>query len=126
MTKEEKFKEITLVYVEDDDFIREGIAKYLRRRCKKLVEAADGKEGLEAYKANLPEMIITDIEMPVMNGIEMIEKILDLNGDQPIIITTGYDDDEHKSDRVCKNILKPINLAGLLEAIDDCLGLTDD
>ena len=126
MKKEEKLKQITIIYVEDDDVVRQGIAKFLSRRCKKLVEAANGKEGFEEYKKNMPAMVITDIEMPIMGGMEMIDKILDYKEKQPIIITTGYDDDEHKSNRVCRNILKPIRLDELLDAVISCLGLTDD
>ena len=126
MTKVEKLKAITLLYVEDDELVRLGVYNFLKRRCKEVYLAENGQEGLEQFHKYCPEMIITDIEMPVMNGMEMIKEILESKERQPIIITTGYNDDEHKSDRVCRNIIKPINLQELLEAICACLKLEDD
>ncbi len=121
MTRDERLKEVTLLYVEDDDLIRKHTARCLRRRCKNLIEARNGKEGLEAYRQNKACVVITDIEMPVMDGMEMIEKITTLNAKQPIIITTGYNDKEHKSKKAFKNMVKPIILNELIEAICSAL-----
>ncbi|MBF0276127.1 MAG: response regulator [Nitrospinae bacterium] len=126
MTKEEKLKDITLLYVEDDDLIRKSVSRFLARRCNKLIEASNGAEGLRAFNEHLPALVITDIEMPVMNGMEMIETILKQDSHQPIIITTGYDDDEHKNNKVSQNIIKPINLKELTESICTALDLKDD
>jgi YesN/AraC family two-component response regulator len=61
--------------------------------------------------------------MPIMGGMEMIGRIFEIDGQQPIIITTGYNDKAHTSDMVCCNILKPLDDEKLFEAIIlRCLG----
>ncbi|MCI4626078.1 MAG: response regulator [Candidatus Magnetoovum sp. WYHC-5] len=112
---------LVILYVEDDHVVRPNVGKFLRRRCKMVIEAANGKEGLDEYVANRPDVVITDIEMPIMNGIEMIDKILIINENQVIIITTAYNDIEHKSNRVCKNLIKPIIREQMIEAIVECV-----
>ncbi len=122
---DERLKELTLLYVEDDKLIRTHTARFLRRRCKNLIEATNGQEGYEAYLENPDCVVVTDIEMPVMDGLEMIDKILKENSRQPIIITTGYNDDAHKSKKVHKNLIKPIILTELAEAIASSITATE-
>ncbi|MBF0519365.1 MAG: response regulator [Nitrospirae bacterium] len=123
MTKEResKLKDITVLYVEDDAIVRIIIAKFMRRRCKAVFEAENGKAGVELYKQHEVDIVVTDLEMPVMNGFEMIGHILKIEREQPIIITTGYNDDEHTVIEACKHIIKPIDEEKLLNAIIDCV-----
>ncbi|KJU87585.1 response regulator receiver protein [Candidatus Magnetobacterium bavaricum] len=114
-------KRINVLCVEDEIIVRLGLGRYLSRRCKAVYEAENGKDGLERYKDHKPDVVITDIEMPVMNGLEMIDRILEIDGNQAIIITTAYDDNEHKSDRACRNIIKPIDYDELVKAIIKCM-----
>lgn len=115
-------KTISVLYVEDDDLVRESIGKFLRRRCKVVYEAENGKTGLELYNWHAVDIVITDLEMPVMDGFEMIKMILETNGIQPIVITTGYSDDEHKVREACEHIIKPIDEDKLISAVLFCLG----
>jgi YesN/AraC family two-component response regulator len=123
LKQEEFLKGLRVLYVEDDVIVRLSLGRFLRRRFKEVAEAGNGKDGLELYKALRPDIVITDIEMPVMNGIEMIERISAIVGkDGPIIIvTTGYDDDKHKSDKACANLLKPMDHDLLMEVIVRCM-----
>ena len=122
LKQEEFLKGLRVLYVEDDVIVRLSLGRFLRRRFKEVAEAGNGKDGLELYKALRPDIVITDIEMPVMNGIEMIEKISALGKDGPIIIvTTGYDDDRHKSGSACANLLKPLDHELLVEVIVRCM-----
>jgi CheY-like chemotaxis protein len=118
-------KTLTLLYVEDEGHIREMVSRFLRRRVAKVYEAVNGKEGLDIYTQNKDEidLVITDIQMPIMNGMIMIDNILKINAVQPIIITTAYNDEQHTSDSVCKNLIKPINVEQLLEYIMYCTGV---
>jgi Response regulator containing CheY-like receiver, AAA-type ATPase, and DNA-binding domains len=117
-------KTITVLYVEDDTYIRTLVAKFLRRRVAKLYEAVNGKEGLDIYISNKDDidLVITDIQMPVMSGMVMIEEIQKLDETLPIIITTGYNDEYHTSDKVYRNIIKPIDCDKLLECVMFCMG----
>ncbi|MEO5361067.1 MAG: response regulator, partial [Nitrospirota bacterium] len=100
------------------------LAKFLRRRVAKLYEAANGKAGLDIYTSNKDEIniVITDIQMPVMSGMAMIEAIQKISNPPPIIITTAYNDEQHTSDKVCRNMIKPIENERLIECILLCLG----
>lgn len=121
-------KTVTVLYVEDDAYIRTLTARFLKRRVANLYEACNGKEGLDMYTLNKTDIniVITDIEMPFMSGMEMIEEILTMDESQPIIITTGYKDEFHTSGKVCKNIIKPIDCKKLLESILHCIGMKDN
>ncbi len=115
-------KESTVVYVEDEQEIRTQITIFLKRRVKAIYEAANGEEGLEKIKEHNPDVVITDIEMPVMNGLEMIKKIRELyDGSKPIIVITGYLDDEHFSSEADIYVYKPIDMYRLVEVIEEVL-----
>ncbi|MBF0343786.1 MAG: response regulator [Nitrospirae bacterium] len=114
-------KQLSALYVEDNDAMRESLGKYMRRRFGELWLSQNGKEGLELYKKHCPDIVITDIEMPVMDGITMITKIREINDDQPIIITTAFNDDEHTNIR-CLNLIKPIDAERLIDAVLYCVG----
>ncbi|MBF0317081.1 MAG: response regulator [Nitrospirae bacterium] len=121
MDKDQIFKDKRLLYVEDDEIIRVNIAHFLRRRFKEVTEAENGRQGLNLYSPGTYDIVITDIEMPIMNGLKMIDKILEIDSTQRIIITTGYNDDEHKSKKACVNIIKPIIRETLLIELYRCL-----
>ncbi|MBF0466953.1 MAG: response regulator [Nitrospirae bacterium] len=115
-------KTISVLYVEDDCLVLESIGRFLKRRCKVVYEAENGKVGLELYRLHDVDIVITDLEMPVMNGFQMIKSILDTKDTQPIVITTGYSDDEHKVEDACAHIIKPIAEDELVRTILHCLG----
>ena len=117
----ELFKDLTILYVEDEPLVQKSIGSILKRRVKKVYFANNGKDGIEAFKEHLNEidLILTDIEMPIMNGLEMIEKIKAIRDEKPIIIITAFDDDEHKSDLADEFIVKPVKKEQLFHAIED-------
>lgn len=84
------FKESTILIVDDDLVLHEYLGYLLKKRCKKLYFAKDGIEGLEQYKRYSPDIVITDLTMPLMNGIVMSQKIKEINLLQPIVLLTGY------------------------------------
>ena len=104
----------TILYVEDDDGIRNQLVKFLEYFSTKLITAKDGQEGLELYKKYLPDIVISDIKMPKMNGIEMVKLIKNINPKQYIIFTTAHSESNYFLDaldmQVYAYILKPINL----------------
>ncbi len=94
----EHAKELTVLYVEDEELIRSNTAEFLRLLFKRVDEAADGELGLDQYLAFKKETgksydtLISDINMPNMNGITMCKEILDLNPEQAIVIMSAHDD----------------------------------
>ena len=83
-------EEIKLLLVEDDNNFRKVTKDSLEMMGKyEVFEAANGKEGYKAYKSFAPDVIVTDVDMPVMSGLEMIEKIKTEDPNIPILITSG-------------------------------------
>ncbi|PLX66110.1 MAG: hypothetical protein C0603_11890 [Denitrovibrio sp.] len=119
--KEDIISEVRIFYVEDEPAIREGFVRFLRRRTDNLFVFTNGKEALDAFEEYKPDLIITDIRMPVMDGLEMSDKIKKLNPTVPIIVTTGHNDEELflKSINIGidKYIKKPIDFAYLIDVI---------
>ncbi|QSZ43008.1 response regulator [Sulfurimonas aquatica] len=80
----------TVLYVEDDESVRSSFLHYLESFFKRVAVAFDGKEGLELYKNSRYDLVITDIEMPSMNGIEMATEIKKINDAQDIVVVSAY------------------------------------
>lgn len=93
--KERKKLDIKILYVEDEQLVRETIYEMLNRRIENVIVAADGQEGLEKYHSENPAIIITDIKMPNMDGLEMISQIKEDNIDVPIIITSAHSESQY-------------------------------
>ncbi|MGA1939416.1 EAL domain-containing protein [Arcobacter sp. YIC-310] len=114
--------DITLLYVEDEESIREELSYFLEKRVKKLYVASDGLEGLQLYKEVNPDIIISDIRMPNLNGIEMCEEIKKINENARIIILTAFNDSENLTNAINLNIdrylIKPTNLKTLHDSIN--------
>ncbi len=115
-------KQINLLYVEDDEAVRKALSRGIRKRVKNLYLAQDGQDGYEKYLEYKPDIIITDINMPILNGLQMATKIRDIDEDIPIIITTAH----NETDIFLKSIelkisgflLKPIDTKKLFDSIE--------
>ena len=82
--------DMILLYVEDDAGIRKSMSKYLEKFFASVVVAADGVEGLELYRKQHFDIVITDLSMPKMNGSEMIVEIRESDSEISILITTAH------------------------------------
>jgi len=85
-------KEITLLYVEDSFTIRELFARKIEDDINKLIVAVDGEDGFEKYCEFKPDIVVTDIIMPKMNGIDMSKKIKEINPDAIIVALSSHSD----------------------------------
>jgi PAS domain S-box-containing protein len=118
-------KTITVLYVEDDYLIREQTKAMFQNLFKETIVASDGREGLEAYKANKDkiDVVVSDINMPNMDGLEMSEEIHKLDPQVPIVITTAFTDENYllKSLEldVSKYVTKPLKVKELAIAITE-------
>ncbi|KAB7886094.1 response regulator [Poseidonibacter ostreae] len=123
----EKFKNYTILYVEDDEGVRTINSRFLNRMFKKLYEAKDGEEGLALYKKYHPDIILTDIRMPKMDGITLSKNIRKTDKDTKIIISTAFSDKDYLLEaielRLEKYIIKPLTsrnlIPALLKAVED-------
>ncbi len=85
-------KNLTLLYVEDDIASREQTLSILKLFFVNIIVAVDGYDGLEKYKQNKIDFIITDINMPNLNGIKMIEEIRKDNKSIPMVVVSAHSD----------------------------------
>lgn len=115
--KEQKLKEKVVLYVEDDDLTRDAFALMLSRIVKEVHKAENGLVGLEKFKKLNPDIVITDIEMPVMNGKDLVKHIRAISKEHPIIVITAYKDQEHQLEHVNKILYKPINKVEVKEVL---------
>lgn len=124
----ELFKDITLLYVEDDLMTQEEVSFFLKRYVKELYVANNGEEGLDLFKKHNPDMVITDIQMPIKNGLKMAEEIYKINPSVPIAVTTAYSDSEYLMNAIelgiDKYIIKPINMIEILTVMQKSLNLS--
>lgn len=85
---------LKVLVVEDEELIRQGIVlgtDWAQLNCAVVGQAANGLEGLEQAKALNPDLIITDIKMPRLDGIEMVRKLREAGNQAKVIILTAYD-----------------------------------
>ncbi len=115
--------DISLLLVEDDKILRSVYTEILADHVSKLITANDGEEGYKSYMENSPDLIITDIKMPVMNGLEMIAKIREKDKSTRIIIMSAYSDSHFFLNAIEVGVkgflIKPVETAGLLNIIRD-------
>ena len=88
-------KTLTILYVEDDPSAREEIGVFLRRRAGSLVVASDGAEGLAAFRKKPTDIVVTDIQMPNMDGLTMAREIRNLDRNVPILVTTAFEQTDY-------------------------------
>lgn len=119
----EILKNISILYVEDESDVREFTSKLLSSLLKNVFTAENGQDGLELYKENINtiDLIVTDINMPKMNGITMCEKIRELNKEIPIVVTSAHNDTSFLKKAIDVGVstyaMKPIDLYQLIESI---------
>jgi len=81
---------LKILYVEDNALVREVTAELLAQEQRQIVACADAEKALEEFRANSFDLVITDVSLPVMSGIELARNLLRLKPDLPIIIASGY------------------------------------
>ena len=90
---QEYLKSLTILYVEDDNTTRQLGCEFLSRLVGVLITATNGAEGLNAYREHNPDIVITDIQMPVMDGLTMIQKIRDIDTGRsvPVFVISAFE-----------------------------------
>ncbi len=120
----EKNDTISILYVEDQDDVRLFLSKILSRHYSNVILAENGKTGLELYHQHKPDIVISDIKMPIMDGLSMSGRIKQSNPKAQIILTTAHSDMEYFIQSIDiginQYILKPIDREKLYAAIENC------
>jgi two-component system, cell cycle response regulator len=121
---QEYLRSLTVLYVEDDEDARKLFTVFLKRITGNLITAQDGREGLSAYHAHQPKIIITDIQMPNMDGITMAGEIRKLDKSAQIIVLTAFEEVDYLKASinigVDKYMTKPADGQRLHEVLLEC------
>jgi len=118
-------KNITVIIVDDHALMREGLMKILEMddNIDVIGEASNGKEGMEKILEYKPDIVLLDINMPKMNGVEVLRRAKDLGLESKIIMLTIHDDREYLQEtiRIGANgyVLKDSDVDSLIKAIKD-------
>lgn len=116
---------VRIIIVEDEVRIRQGLGNLIEKihpDCRVVAEAENGYEGLKLIRDLMPDIVMTDIRMPKMNGLEMVEKLREFHIDCRVVIISGYADFEYArkgiSLGVKEYLLKPVTIAGVRELLE--------
>lgn len=115
---------ISILYVEDDDFAREITCRLISLGYPDFIihQAENGLVGLELFKKQKPDIVISDINMPVMNGIQMAKEIRSISPHACIIVVSAHSDKKYLDDVIGLGnaccVPKPIDKQRLFEAIE--------
>lgn len=114
---------LRVLYVEDEDFTRQEMKKFLSRRVGKLYTAEDGESGVRLFNEHRPDVVIADLVMPNIGGLEMSKRIRDIDHECYILIASAIEDPKSIIETVDVGIvsylLKPIDTKKLLGVLND-------
>jgi len=119
--------DISMLYVEDDDATREQVGRMIKTRGIRLLMAENGQEGLDLFRRHKPDIILTDIMMPLMNGLELARAIRKEAPGAQIIVMTAFSETSYLLEAIDVGInqfvVKPVDLNRLFAAIERCISV---
>lgn len=114
-----------ILIAEDEDTLRRFVARALVMDGHDIVEAADGAEALEHLEAEAFDLLLSDIRMPVMDGIALASATADLSPEMPILLVTGYAEQRERAEPLMRIVVdvvaKPFTLPQIRQAVADAL-----
>jgi len=115
----------SVLLIDDEPVLRETISDSLRHEGFEVTTGSSGEEGIESFKSQSHDLVIVDLIMEGMGGIEVSKEILKLKPETPVMILTGHGSLAMAIEALQLNlhdyILKPIDRADLIEKVTDCL-----
>lgn len=122
----QSLQSFSLLIVEDDKAARDIIARMVGLKfpdCT-IYTADNGIMGLELFKEHTPDIVLTDVNLPLMDGVELAREIRSINANATYIVLTAYSDniifDKFKDKGACAYLRKPIDFKELFAAIGKC------
>ena len=124
---------LTILFVEDEDGIREALKKAISDEFDNFIMARNGTEGLKKFQKYKPDIVITDIMMPIMDGLDMSKEIKKISRDTPIVVLSAFDEKERLLNAINigidKYLMKPVDIDELMNTLEhiskDILSLDD-
>ncbi|RTJ25863.1 butyrate response regulator transcription factor BumR [Campylobacter jejuni] len=119
-------KELIILVVEDEIKTRESLINVLSERFSKVIGAQNGDEALKKFKKFKPDLVITDIAMPIMDGLDMAREIKEISDDVPIVVLSAYSEKERLLRSIDigidKYLIKPVDIEELFKVLDYLIG----
>ncbi len=117
----------SILLAEDEDKLRESFKKVLLLYVNEVYTACDGEEALELYYKHKPDILITDLKMPKLNGLDLIKTIRKENEEIPIIVTSAYTDQNFLLESIKLSLVeyavKPIREINLSQLLESCANI---
>lgn len=112
--------------IDDDQFVRESLANFLEDFGFAVLQAKDGEEGLEVFAANRPDMVLVDLRMPRMDGLQVLARVREISPETPIMVVSGAGDIRDVVEALRRGawdyLIKPIqDMNILLHSVQSCL-----
>jgi len=118
-------RNLRLLYVEDEDISRIMSEVLLEELFAEVIIAYNGKDGLEKFKENDIDIVLTDITMPILNGLDMAKEIKKINESVPIIVFSARRDENYFDDaqesKIFDYLLKPLNFNEFIKVLRSCI-----
>jgi len=113
---------LTVLFVEDEEDLREALESAIGDEFVKFIVARDGDDGLKKFKKYKPDIVITDIMMPIMDGLQMAKEIKHISKHTPIIVLSAFSEKERLLEAIDvgidKYLIKPIDPDELLKTLE--------
>ncbi|WP_022851909.1 response regulator [Limisalsivibrio acetivorans] len=113
----EALERVKILFCDDETLILLGVARILGRICGEIKTASKGEEALSFFLSDKPDLLITDLVMPGMDGWTLVERIREHDTSTPIITLSAHDEDVRKAEGSDLHIRKPVTKEELTEAI---------
>lgn len=118
----EILKDMVILLVEDEARIRESMVEAMSFCFKEVIQAQNGDEGIKKFKKFNPNIVITDIAMPIMDGFELSKQIKDISPSTPVIVLSAFSDKEKLIKAIDigidKYLIKPIDMDELISCME--------
>ena len=125
-----KLKQATVLFVEDEPFLRETMGAWLEQKAGRAFCAEHGAEALAILAANKIDLLISDVRMPVMDGIQLVKKLNQAGTERPrVILITGFSDlslPQAHDLGIDAVVEKPVDRKELLNVIQRSLARPDE
>ena len=116
----------SILLIDDEKILLEAVSDDLKESGYEVTTAESGQEGLKSFELIRHDLVIIDLKMESMDGLEVSRKIKELNSKTPVMILTGYGSMETAIEALRLDlddyVLKPVNRDDLFEKINQCLG----
>jgi len=120
-----QLKKLSLLYVEDDEILRKNYVSTLSLIFEEVIEANNYKNALELYDSNSPDILLVDINLGNLSGIDLVKKIREIDLETPVVFLTAHSDNKYLLEaanlQIDGYIVKPLDLDKLQNAMKNCI-----